>query len=376
MQTRKRILVIENAVDVTGGLKSILNSSGVLSNNFEFIIALPKNTRCTSYTEDRGFQVVGLPYKELNKTILSWIVYLPSLVLNTIRLNWIVKKMNIELIIANDFYNLLPCSYRFFGGNVPYVCFVRFMPNRFPKVLVRIWEACHQKFSDKVIAVSNAVKNKMTIGNVEVIYEGLQDIFDTHSAPADRQISKGNTLLYLSNYINGKGHEFALQSFAKLATKYPSWKLRFVGGDMGMKKNKKYKEFLTRLAIEMKIQDQIEWIGFSNDVQEEYLMADIVLNFSNSESFSLTCLEAMAVGRAIISTNSGGPAEIIVQNESGILVPVADVSAMILAMDSLMRNEELRITFGKNAFYHVRQKFNFSNTIDKLKVVYFKSLAN
>jgi L-malate glycosyltransferase len=376
MQTRKRILILENAVDVTGGLKSILNSSKALSNDFEFVLALPKNTHCSNYAIDRGFQVVKLPFKELNKSILSWIFYLPMLVVNTLRLKKLIHRLNIELIIANDFYNLLPCCYRLFAGKVPYICFVRFMPDRFPKVLVGVWERCHQKLATRVVAVSNAVKNKLKVAKAEVIYEGFQETGSTFNTPAHKQASQINTLLYLSNYIEGKGHEFALQSFERLASKHPSWKLRFVGGDMGTKKNRKYKEFLVKRAIEMKIQDQIEWIGFSDDVRKEYLMADVVLNFSNSESFSLTCLEALAAGRPVISTNSGGPAEIIEQNESGILVPVGDILAMTAAMESLMTNAELRVTLGDNAFYHVRKKFNFADTIDKLRAVYLKSLVN
>ena len=64
---------------------------------------------------------------------------------------------------------------------------------------------------------------------------------------------------YLSNYIEGKGQDLALKSFARLAGKYPLWKLRFVGGDMGKIKNREYKESLVKSAIEMNIQEQVEF---------------------------------------------------------------------------------------------------------------------
>jgi glycosyltransferase involved in cell wall biosynthesis len=250
------------------------------------------------------------------------------------------------------------------------------MPNRFPTLLVRIWESCHKKFASNVIAVSNAVKNNLTIAGAVVVYEGLPKPYKTLLAPAAAPKMNTRTLLYLSNYIDGKGHEFALLSFEKLADRYPFWKLRFVGGDMGTKKNQTYKEYLVNKAIEMNLHDQVEWIGFCEDVSKEYHVADVVLNFSNSESFSLTCLEAMSAGRPVISTDSGGPAEIIKHNESGILVPVGDVQAMHEAMDLLMSNPQLRETMGNKAFYQVRDKFNFDETISKLKTIYLKALGS
>ncbi|NOS54900.1 MAG: glycosyltransferase family 4 protein [Cyclobacteriaceae bacterium] len=374
--TKKRILVLENAVDVTGGLKSILSSSIALSNHFEFIFLLPTNTQCAAYVRNRGFLVVEFPFKEINRTIFSWIIYLPSLLINTFKLKKLVRERKIDLLIANDFYNLLPSAFHFLGGKIPYVCFVRFLPNRFPRLLVSAWQNCHIRFASTLIAVSNSVKNQLIVNEkLEVIYDGLPENFNVMSLPIPKATLPSNTLLYLSNYIEGKGQDLALKSFAGLACKYPLWKLRFVGGDMGTIKNKVYKESLMKSAIEMKIQEQVEWGAFAEEVIQEYKAAAIVLNFSNSESFSLTCLEAMAAGRPVISTNSGGPSEIIVDRESGILVPVGDIPAMTSAMDYLMGDPDSCEKIGIAAFHHVRKKFSQENTIAKLQEAYLKALA-
>jgi L-malate glycosyltransferase len=363
-------------VDVTGALKSILSSSMALSDHFEFIFLLPSNTQCAAYVRNRGFLVVEFPFKEINRTIFSWIIYSPSLLINTFKLKKLVRERKIDLLIANDFYNLIPGAFRFLGGKIPYVCFVRFLPNRFPRLLVSAWQNCHIRFASKIIAVSNSVNNQLIVnGKLEVIYDGLPENFNIMSAAIPKATLPSNTLLYLSNYIEGKGQDLALKSFVDLAGKYPLWKLRFVGGDMGTIKNKVYKESLMKSAIEMKIQDQVEWVEFVEDVIQEYKAATIVLNFSKSESFSLTCLEAMAVGRPVISTNSGGPSEIIVDKESGILVPVGDVLAITSAMDYLMGDPDSCEKIGKAAFGHVRKKFSRENTIAKLQEAYLKALT-
>lgn len=373
---KKRILVLENAVDVTGGLKSILSSSMAMSDYFEFIFLLPTNTQCATYVRNRGFLVIEFPFKEINRTIFSWIIYFPSLLVNAFKLKKLVNELKIDLLIANDFYNLLPSAFRFLGGKIPYVCFVRFLPNRFPRLLITAWQNCHKRFAAKIIAVSNSVKHQLIFNEkIEVIYDVLPENYNIISTSASNVALPSNTLLYLSNYIEGKGQDLALKSFAGLADKYPLWKLRFVGGDMGMIKNKAYKESLVKRAIEMKIQEQVEWAEFAEDVIQEYKAATIVLNFSNSESFSLTCLEAMAVGRPMISTNSGGPSEIMVDKESGMLVPVGDVQAMISAMDYLMGDPISCEKIGKAAFHHVRKKFAHENTIAKLQEAFLKALT-
>lgn len=371
---KKRILILENAIDVTGGRKSILNSSLSLKPDFEFIFLVPTKSRGIQDINDLGFTVLEFPFRELSKSFVAWAMYLPFLFINTIRLARLVKKLKIDLLIANDFYNILPPVYRLFGGRTPCICFVRFLPDRFPAVLVNFWEILQRKFSFRVIAVSEAVKRKLhTHPNIEVVYEGLPEAFDRIDFPQKHTAS--HTLLYLSNYMEGKGQDFALKSFAPLAPRYPEWKLRFVGGNMGLEKNKSYQESLLRLAAEMNIEHQVEWARFSNNVVEEYSGATIVLNFSNSESFSLTCLEAMAVGRAVISTDSGGPGEIIENEKSGLLIPVKDIHAMQKAMERLIMNVDIREKMGETAFYHVRQKFDRQQSAAKLRAIYFRAMA-
>ncbi|HYI78797.1 MAG TPA: glycosyltransferase family 4 protein, partial [Chryseolinea sp.] len=244
--------------------------------------------------------------------------------------------------------------------------YVRFLPSKFPKQLVRFWCAWHQRYAHTTIAVSEVVKNELpykkdviVIGN-EIPAEEIQFVPSTNST----------TILYPANYIQGKGQEFALKSFAVLSKIHPQWKLKFVGGDMGLKKNQEFKKDLIALAKRLRLGTQVEFHDFAEKISEEYLNASFVLNFSESESFSLTCLEAMFYGRPVIATRSGGPSEIIDHNQSGILVDVNDVTAMAEAIDELISNPEKREQMSRIAYERVRQKFSYQNTIAKLGEVY------
>jgi glycosyltransferase involved in cell wall biosynthesis len=366
---KSRILIIENSTAVTGALKSIIRSSQGLQSEFDFIFLLPVQSSAVKFVEESGFEVHQLAMKELRKNIGSFLIYFPILIYNAYVLANLLKKKKIDMMNVNDFYNLLPACYKFFGGKIPYVCYVRFLPSKFPDPLVAFWCQLHARFASYVIAVSNAVLQELPIRNNVVVIGNELPAEDVPFMPP-----LSTVLLYPANYIQGKGQEFALESFALIQKKHSQWKLKFVGGDMGLQKNKDFKAGLINRSKILHLSGSVEWHDFAHNVSDEYLGSSIVLNFSESESFSMTCLEGMFYGRPVIATRSGGPAEIIDQNQSGILVELGDVTGMANAIDYLISHPEKRNNMAQRAYKSVRDKFSFDNTIGKLRKIYQKTL--
>jgi len=370
--TKPRILIIENSTDVTGALKSILRSSTYLKDDYEFTFVLPSKSKAIEQIAQHGFSCIEIPLKELRKNFFSLLLYIPFLLYNTFVISRLIRVLKIDLIVNNDFYNLLPAAYKFFGGKVRYVCYVRFLPSKFPSVLVKLWCGLNERYASSIIAVSNAVKTELPYQNkVVVIGNELPQSENGAYVPAQSTL-----LLYPANYIQGKGHNYALESFATIAKRYPEWKLRFVGSDMNLQKNKDFKSQLIKSAEELRISNQIEWHGFSNNLASQYKESSIVLNFSESESFSLTCLEAMFYGRALIATACGGPSEIIDTDETGILIPVNDLEAMINSIEFLISHPKEREIMASEAYQRVRIKFSNQNTIQKLGQTYSATIQH
>ena len=368
---KPRVLIIENSVDVTGAATSITRSCEILRDSFEFLFVLPRGSLAVGLFQRKGFEVVTFPMKEIRKKTWALIQYIPFLLINAWRLHKLIRKEKIDLVVNNDFYNLIPALYRFMPGRrIPYVCFVRFLPSKFPARLVRLWCGLHSRYASGIIAVSEAVRRELPVkGKVEVIYNQL---------PAEEIIyepASSTVILYPSNYIVGKGHEYALESFARIADRYPAWKLLFVGSDMGLQKNRDFKTALIRRADDLGLHDRVEWHGPSQYMGLFYHDAGLVLNFSESESFSLTCLEALFHGRPLVATDCGGPAEIIDAPETGLLVPVADVDAMTRAIDSLLADAPRREEMGKKAYVAVRNKFSDQTTVRALGEIFNRSIG-
>ncbi len=87
---------------------------------------------------------------------------------------------------------------------------------------------------------------------------------------------------------------------------------------------------------------------------------------SCSEGFGLPVLEAMACGCAVVSTNCGGPQDIIKNGENGFLVKVGDVEQIVNRVKMLLDDGELRRRFVENSKETLR-KFSWESSIDKLE---------
>jgi L-malate glycosyltransferase len=372
MTVKPRILIIDNSTFVTGALKSIAGVAYDVRDDFEFHFLIPKNSQGRYFIEELGFTSIHeLSMKEISRRPLALMLYIPFLIKNSIILRKLVKKLKIDLIHTNDLYNLLPVTAKLFGMRVPYVCQIRFLPDKFPKLLFDFWLRLHLSWSRKIITVSQFLLNrvprhpKITCVNDQLPAEEIHPADDNPTA---------NRILYISNFIRGKGQEHALRAFLMIHNKFPDWKIRFVGSDMGLKKNTHFRHELERFCEENGLSPKVEWQDFSTDPEREFKAAGLVLNFSESESFSRTCLEALYYGRPIIATDSGGPAEIIDHGITGYLVPKKDINAMVEAMEKLMSSPELRVSFGRQGRIRVRQKFSIENTSRKMAEYYQEAL--
>ncbi|MBL7870850.1 MAG: glycosyltransferase family 4 protein [Cyclobacteriaceae bacterium] len=369
--SKSRILVLENSIAITGALKSIASVSRELQSSFSFTFILPKKSEGRVLLDQLNVKdVLEWRMIEIRRSLFSLIFYLPTLVRNAMLLKKTVEARKIDLIHVNDIYNLLPPFARLMGCKTPYVCHVRFMPKNFPTALFNFWFKVHGRYAKKIIVVSRAVYNELPLHEkVEIVYDGF---YFEHKKPhsIERKESDPFIFLYVANMIEGKGQNFAIRAFQKVHNQLAGWKLRFVGGNMGLSKNQKYLEALKQLARSLEVDDKIEWVGFTDDVEKEYKHADVALNFSSSESFSMTSLEALANECPLIVTDCGGPAEIVENGVTGLLVENGNVDEMASAMIKLASSQELRKKMAAQGFEFALRTFNVKNTSARVKQIY------
>ena len=356
---RSKILLIENSLHVTGAFKSALAIVKALRTIYDIEIVLPATSTLKSVVEANGLICHQLPMVQLGRSWKKLLRYLPQLFISTFLLRRLLVAREIDFLLINDYYNLLGTTIKVTGWRGKILTLVRLMPMNQHKVLNRVWTALAIRFSDKVVAVSWAVRRQLPQSDkIEVVYDPSRFVEKYTSTVTGNEKHGTVQCLYLANYIAGKGHAYALEAFIRAYAVNPEMRLRFVGGDMDLNKNYVLKHALQQRVELLGLTDVISFHSFSEDVEREIKRSTIVLNFSESESFSNTCLEACAFGRPIIATRCGGPEEIIDDGISGLLVPVRDVDAMTQALLGLSLNEPLQRSMGEAGKLIVNERFS------------------
>jgi L-malate glycosyltransferase len=362
------IIIVDNSIATTGALNCAVNEAELLSGKHRFVFVLPTQTTQQKKLEEKGFKVYTLPMVEVAKSASALLKYFPTLIRNTIAIKKILKKEKIDVFQANDFYNMLGVMSKFLGFKGKLITYVRFIPDVMPQSLRKIWISLAQKHSDKVIGVSKTVLEQLPANsNTIFIYDPIEfkEIFPEKIPVTANTVN----ILYLSNYIRGKGQEHAVEAFAKAYEQNKNIRLQFTGGDMGLDKNKQFKQELQNRTTELGLQDVITFTGYAANVETEIKKADIVLNFSEAESFSMTCSEAAYYGTSLIATRCGGPEEIIVDKVTGLLVPRKDINAMSEAILTLASSADLRRTYAEAGKKLVKEKFTAKKFMKELNNV-------
>lgn len=117
-------------------------------------------------------------------------------------------------------------------------------------------------------------------------------------------------------------------------------------------------ESACELAETLTVAGRIDFLGERSDVAEVLNACDVFVSASDSESFSIAAAEAMACGRPVVATRSGGIEELVVDGETGLLVPVGDPAALADALALLAHDEGLRQKMGAAGRLRACEKYS------------------
>ena len=369
------VLIIDNSVAFTGAIKCAMSEAELLSANHTFTFVIPEKSILKNQLVAKGHKVYTLPMVEIKRSLSALVLYLPMLLLNGFRLRRILRKEHIDVVQANDFYNMLGIVVKLLGFKGKLLTYIRFLPSTQPGKLRWIWVNLAKKYAHKIICVSDAVLLQLPAHpKIVRIYDPVkldEQLPQKTYADDDRPVR----ILYLANYIIGKGHEDAIIAFENAYRTHGNITMKCIGGDMGLEKNKEYKKYLEQCVTDRKLSGIITFAPFGTNVEEEIKNADILLNFSRAESFSMTCMEASFYGTTVIATKCGGPEEIIANNETGLLVPF-DRTVMTNAILQLANDSALRKQYALQAKQYVREKFSTENFIAQFTEVLSEEKKN
>jgi glycosyltransferase involved in cell wall biosynthesis len=117
-------------------------------------------------------------------------------------------------------------------------------------------------------------------------------------------------------------------------------------------------------------------LGFvpHDELQRLYARAAVVACPSRREGFGVACLEAMAHARPVVATDVGGLRDLVVDGETGLVVPPRDPAALRAALERLLGDEELRRRLGAGGRERARERFSWDTVTDATLAAYRMSV--
>jgi len=174
-------------------------------------------------------------------------------------------------------------------------------------------------------------------------------------------------ITHVSNLRPVKRASDVMEIFYKIQKEIPS-KLLLVGEGPD-------RELIECQAKDLGILDKVLFMGNSNEVNKLLCYSDLFLLPSETESFGLAALEAMAARTPVISTNSGGLSEVNIQGVTGFLSNVGDTDDMAKNGISILKNKDTLQKFKTNALTQAKE-FSLENILPFYKEVYREVIAD
>ena len=233
--------------------------------------------------------------------------------------------------------------------------------------------------SDVVTAVSNNLKettNKLfnITKDIKVIYNFIDaKKYDNAQKEECKRIALAQPheriFTHVSNFRPVKRVEDVVKIFSEVRKEIPA-KLLMIGEGPERAKAE-------NLVKELNLVDDVFFLGNSTEVAKILCYTDVFLLPSQTESFGLAALEAMAAGSAVISTNTGGLPEVNIHGKTGFLSNLGDVADMAKNAISIAKEAATLEVFKQNAKKHTKQ-FTLESILPVYEEIYrscYKSKA-
>lgn len=233
--------------------------------------------------------------------------------------------------------------------------------------------------ADRVLAISEGVRRVLIEGGVrpdriEVVHSGIDpERFDPALAgalvrhefgiPADAPV-----IGCIAHFADHKDHGTLIAAAARAVAARPETRVLLVGdGELRPK--------IEHQVNHLRLRDNIILAGFRTDIPQLLAAMDIVTLASHHEGLGTSLLDAMAMARPVVATAVGGIPEIVVDGETGRLVPPRDPAALADALLALIADPTACARLGAAGRRRMLERFSAAAMVERTEAVYRTLLA-
>jgi glycosyltransferase involved in cell wall biosynthesis len=233
---------------------------------------------------------------------------------------------------------------------------------------------------DVVISVSKVVKADVDEGRIfrpgssRLVYGGigeaaLSDVDEDRvlTVRAELGIPEGDNVVgNIAHLRSQKGHDVWLRTAARVVERSPNTTFVIVGREKQPGHQKELEALGTRLGIS----ERVRFVGFRPDPYPYLAAFDVFLMTSEFEGFPIALVEAMAMGRPVVSTDVGGVGEAIGDEETGLLAPAGDEVALARHVIALLEDAPRREAMASRARTRARTEFTVERMVGLVEQTY------
>jgi glycosyltransferase involved in cell wall biosynthesis len=377
-----RILYLDDFKYMGGAEVVLTNLTNKLDKeHFEPIIAGPSGEKFEDTIKNNGIEFIQIPFDVVKKDYIKILPILKAIML----LRNIIKSKKIDIIHANSLWTLnfsvAACCF----SKLPIICSVHAYPRIHSWLKMSFMKLFKWILSNRVLeyhVVSESLRFEMLkfgfpASKLMTICNGVdwnkfdpklhgKNFRNAHNIPIDAIV-----VGFVGRIHPGKGTGIFVDAAIEVLEKYPSVHFCIVGDEYKTPlEDLRFKESLINKINSCRKQESFHFLGTQDHVEEVIAALDILTLPSDEETFGLSILEGMAMGKAVIGSRTGGLIELIDDGRNGILIPPKDSQSLANAMMDLIQNEDKRLRLGSAAFDRATCNYSIDKFIRKVEIGY------
>lgn len=361
MITHKKILFVHSSAGLYGADRCLLSIvEGMVDRGAVVHVTVPEDGVLVEMLESAGAQVHFIDTVVFRREVLSikgMIVMLLRAPVSIARIARLIRREGIELVHTNTGVTV--------GGavaaklcRVPHIWHFREILVEFRKYL-RFYEPFVDFFSTRLIFITGAVRDHFSRERIRrkgvVIHDGVP--IHEYESTAPEKTESPVVITTVGRLAPNKGQDVMIRALAEVARRGIDFQAYIVGDVYGDRHA--FREGLEVLAKQLGVIERVHFTGFQDQVQPYLEHCNIfIMASTGKEGLGIVILEAMAAGRAVISTNSGGAVEILENNVTGLLVPPGDSERMADAIVDLAGNPDKRLDMARRGKQIALEKYS------------------
>jgi glycosyltransferase involved in cell wall biosynthesis len=366
-----RIVHIIDELKVGGAQTHLLTILRHLKEHYAFshhVISLFGSDACEAALKELGIPTITLnlrPFLQRNRYDLA--VSEIGKYLRTLEPDLVEAHLTWSRLLGLFAARILGISrcYGFEQGDI-YLNSAKFrIANYLSQLYIKRYIVCSYAFQSWVQKTHHIPRNKLTVLHNCVDTTKFHPSVSPASDVVERK-GESNVLVIMVGTLGSgvnKRMDIGIQAVAEARQKGINVSLAIAGNGAQLK-------MLEELACTLNISSNVHFLGTRSDIANVLKASDIFCHCAPFEPFGIVAIEAMATGLPVIVPQSGGVAEIVETDVTGLTYPALDVSSLSNAIITLAEDKERRARMGQQAHIDINRRFAVHGYVQSLYQLY------